>query len=787
MVILVSGGEKTNNIVVGLERKFAHTGVEFLTVKNIEDIDEIYGKGQYFDRALIAEQSWTHDGAIKDEKEIRKKICSFSVNASIHNDMGTGYVLLSLSNEMAEIVHEEILSIRESSAVVVKKPPYSVGFFSGLVTTDIEKIDKSIVFKPVTEVDVEETDIFGETNSKDEDNYELEDGLIDDTDDIEEDTESTEDNTEEETYTVDDSVIDDVISETKGLVKETDELLEKADEELDTVDEIEEGLDDEPEETEEEPEKKGVELEEEDILLEVDEEYYRSIENKKEDNNEYDEADEDDEADEADEELLGEDEELVEEEEQIGEEQIGEEQVGEEQVGEDDELLEYDEEQIEDNIGKGVYEEGETQEEDQYSDEDVAEYEEYESEQEKYYKEDTSTEYKETEGDYNSESDNLDDTYYDNDVQINHDNEHYEVEDNADLDESETYNDYDFSIIEDIFNDNGKEKDGMKVKGITQIVNKSSNDNGNNNYKSNKVREANKLKSTLYGSGTTNVNLEEFKRTLNVFAQRGTSLVVTGCGGSGVTTTAFNIANVLNKLGYKVLFVDCDTEFKSGSYMTKECYESMNVTDMNVKTAFNSTDIASNVAIVRKGLHIISDGIASDTYEFEKEIHKGKIGQFVTKAKSNYQFIVFGMNSKLAFDFGFEILMMAEDVIYVADTSQYGLTKMLLQTCNIEDDNMQRFIFQKGKVIYNSLSTLDSLYGHRVKDWKEIPKIMDDYLESLVGEAAGELSFRKMKLVGYIPDIDDNMDKGKFSGGCWSDTEQGMNTFLEILKGIIWE
>ena len=78
MKVLISGGIKTKNIVESLENNFL-SGVEFEIVNNIEDIYRVFSNGGYFDRAIIIENSWTHDNKdIYNEKLLRERINKFS-------------------------------------------------------------------------------------------------------------------------------------------------------------------------------------------------------------------------------------------------------------------------------------------------------------------------------------------------------------------------------------------------------------------------------------------------------------------------------------------------------------------------------------------------------------------------------------------------------------------------------------------------------------------------------------------------------------------------------------
>ena len=52
------------------------------------------------------------------------------------------------------------------------------------------------------------------------------------------------------------------------------------------------------------------------------------------------------------------------------------------------------------------------------------------------------------------------------------------------------------------------------------------------------------------GNDNNKVDVNYIKQQLRPFASRGNSIVVTGCGGCGTSTVAYNLANIINQLGY---------------------------------------------------------------------------------------------------------------------------------------------------------------------------------------------------------------------------------------------
>ncbi|MBO5389808.1 MAG: hypothetical protein J6A59_17070, partial [Lachnospiraceae bacterium] len=151
MRILLSGGIKTQNIVSGIDKKFKASGDDFLVIEYMDDIMDIFSRGDYFDKAVITEQSITREYAITDESVIRRKINQFALSM-VNLPKKYSYVFLTQTEQMAEMIHEEILPILNESAVVVKEPPYSVNFFVSIIVTDVNQLPPEIVFTPTLDI-----------------------------------------------------------------------------------------------------------------------------------------------------------------------------------------------------------------------------------------------------------------------------------------------------------------------------------------------------------------------------------------------------------------------------------------------------------------------------------------------------------------------------------------------------------------------------------------------------------------------------------------------------------
>ena len=148
MRVLICGGVKTINIVRALQPRFKAGTVDFVVINNITgmEIKNWFSRGEQFDRAVIIEQSWTNDGYIQDEYEMRKAINWFASAFRQRAGAGATCVFITTNEAMATMVAEETIEINRSCKVLIKEPPYTVSFFSLVVTYDLSSIPDTYVF-----------------------------------------------------------------------------------------------------------------------------------------------------------------------------------------------------------------------------------------------------------------------------------------------------------------------------------------------------------------------------------------------------------------------------------------------------------------------------------------------------------------------------------------------------------------------------------------------------------------------------------------------------------------
>lgn len=686
MKVVISGGIKTQNIVDGLNKKLNSGGVDFIVVPFIESIEEIYQRGEYFDKAILLEQCWNHDFEDEDETSLRNKVNQFATASSLRALDNVSFVFLTQDSETASQVFEEILPIHVNSVVLVKEPRYSVQFFKSLVTTEVDRFPAEIVYKPVFEEEIKAEDMVETTNAGPQ--Y---DTIYDEIDktlfggDEDEFNANRLNKKEEMEFKGFEPVVDDGNEPFEDTGLWTDETFGK---DLSPEVEYEPAV-----EIQEEPlgslpddfdigTQPGLTMETPETWDDTDFEPSNDIETQKQ--SEFPEFDTPDETF-----------------------NVGEipDYSGPSGVG-----INFEK----DDMGKGFNNEPYMEEpyiEEPYIEEPYIE----EPYIEEPFKDDI---YQQEE--YNPEFDSL------------HNGAQF----------PNGFNDTDYDGEHDV------------VAPIQPQYQRAEMSN------------------------------DQIKATLDAFANRGNSILLTGCGGCGTSTMALNLANIINNLGYTVLLVDLDTENKAQSYMSKENYECVEPDSAGLMAAINSTSgINAHVSIVRQGFHLLTMGMASDSAQIDKVIQKEKISRFINLAKTSHNFVIYDVPFKTAIGFGKDFTFMADNVVVTLDCSNWGISKTMLNMCNIADDDMQETLFNRGQLLFNRYRILNKVMGNKVKTAIDITKVMDAKVRDLLGEDPGYY-FQSMHISGLINE-DKAFEAGWFESTQYSDTTDGSKLFIEVLKNIV--
>ena len=176
-------------------------------------------------------------------------------------------------------------------------------------------------------------------------------------------------------------------------------------------------------------------------------------------------------------------------------------------------------------------------------------------------------------------------------------------------------------------------------------------------------------------------------------------------------------------------------------------------------------------------------GLGADATAFEDIIIKDKLSRFATMAKTGSQFIVYDIPFKDAVESAAPIIYSADNLVINVDTSNWGITKALVGIGNIESEDFEDCLFSRGQLLFNRYAGMNRLFGNKINKLDNIPKLMDKQMFELLGRETG-LNFKDMDIAGLINE-DPKFEYGWYEKVQYSDTTEGMDMFIELLKNIV--
>ena len=281
-----------------------------------------------------------------------------------------------------------------------------------------------------------------------------------------------------------------------------------------------------------------------------------------------------------------------------------------------------------------------------------------------------------------------------------------------------------------------------------------------------------------------NINIAQIKNELRPFAERGNSIVVTGCGGCGTSFVAFNLANIIVQLGYTVLLVDFDLKGKTQSYISRTNYEALEPEGNKLISGINSTTgMNQYLTVTKTGFHLLANSLGADSVEVSEVLHKDKLNKFANVAKANHAFVIYDIPFESATTFLQDITYGCDNLVLVTDMSNWGVTKMMTYVTNITSDEMQDIIFSKAQIVFNRYRNMSAAFGKRIRTAADILQEMDNEVIELIGEDPG-YHFSDMAITAIIND-DPDIEKGWFEDVQYTDTAKGQQVFLNLLRNIV--
>lgn len=261
----------------------------------------------------------------------------------------------------------------------------------------------------------------------------------------------------------------------------------------------------------------------------------------------------------------------------------------------------------------------------------------------------------------------------------------------------------------------------------------------------------------------TQKELEEITELLNKLSNRHANYVFTGTRGAGATSIAYNVSALLCNLGFSILYVDCDTNYRPLSYMTYDLFTMVHVNDETsesyVKAVGSPLNIENHAHIVMPGFHAITMGLEQDTTNIPQIVDKQKFRRFSGMVRDRYDFVIYDMPFEFLLTTGIETAFVADSIITVVDANTKGLMELLVKFGNIENEDTRMLLFSKASILMNKYRKETLYFGKHFKKQESLLEQLDNIGEEITG-AEADFRFVNMKCLGVFPFVND-MDN------CW--------------------
>lgn len=836
MQVLICGGNKTGNVVSVTRRRFKTGNVEIQGALFINDIQQLLNEGKVFDRYVILEPSWTKGSGTLPANEMRKVIIDFITNIVPRNSETTTYVFVTTDKPSAQVISEEILGLAHRSSVLLrdKEAKYTASFFTEVITSDIADMPEELVYKA-------EKPAIKRIKQKEEFTQV---GLKDTLQGVEE--------VGEITLTQESQEVGVDINTVLGLDTELEPFQEPITDNNTTTKELED-IDNSENDTEqlsnsnatdtveitvenqvENQEKEVIEKEEEDLVVTGQEENAEEVLNVKEvladvavENEEPSERNN-----------------LA--------EKIETEAEAQEVQNEDNYANGYmidNEESNTDNESiteEGVAEEGVVavkENTDEYANGYTILGDENENNQEEdsgdeIYSTDNSLDYK---GVYSGiEEDNnittditatteeeiktVVETETTNELleveeveEQKQEKEKIEVEDEGTVENEVAENTAEELDMVDMFSIQDTVEDGEEEENNNETtlpeesltpIDIVTNTTGNSAYKEivpmfeeqkqeeiqiEPVKKKRKgLFSSLFGRKKNVATVEGLlKELLESYRGRAVSLVVTGTKGSGKSTIASNLADVVARLGYNVLLVDLDIHNRTQACISKRAYEAVHTIGSDnyaLKQALNTShrELGRYVSVLSAGLHLLTLGLASNTDDYNSLAPKEHLLRFSSLVRSDYSVVIYDVPFDIVGTYASDLVMTSDYIVLTTEYSSYSATDLMLKMTNIgENREIENVMFNRAQICFNKVhyDKPKNILGKVVNNSKDYLKTIDNQIVKLLG-ILPDYALEEMDTCGELA-YAEHCDNGWYSSGQITNSAEGWNEYTTLLHKIL--
>lgn len=284
-------------------------------------------------------------------------------------------------------------------------------------------------------------------------------------------------------------------------------------------------------------------------------------------------------------------------------------------------------------------------------------------------------------------------------------------------------------------------------------------------------------------------DMKALRKLLQAWAQRKTSIVITGSPCSGKTTVAYNIAVLIAKLGYTTLYVDCDTETRGVSYIDERVYKWVHTDDNTIASLShaigNSANAMNYTGVIFPGLHVLTMGLDQDIAPLDKigNINKEKIHKFSSMMKQSYNFIIYDVPFNQFEKSCIDLVYSGDKVVYMTDCTTRGLVELMLDVANVDDDDLRLLFMRKMSIVLNKYYKGTKLFGRKINNSSKLLQQLDTIIYEVVGDNVSE-RFENMRILRTIP-LNPEMENSWYTKKAFTETNNGLKVIGGLLKNIL--
>lgn len=160
MNVLFIGGQKTAVTVKPLQKNLQNSGVNIITEMYIEDIQNVYNRGDSFDKLVVIQPAWTHNKQFTLDQmttdmygnrcTVSQSLITLIGDLAQRKQVNQQFIFIPAVGEIdaSELIQSEIIQLHGSAAVIVQPAKLSVQFMAGLILKDIDAYDPELIYKP---------------------------------------------------------------------------------------------------------------------------------------------------------------------------------------------------------------------------------------------------------------------------------------------------------------------------------------------------------------------------------------------------------------------------------------------------------------------------------------------------------------------------------------------------------------------------------------------------------------------------------------------------------------